>query len=161
MAEAPPKIAITGTQIMHGLIDAARALGYMVHHETDSRKTDPGFPDLLIVGHGHIFIFECKSRYEKLRPATVTKKGRYLPGQEEWLQAFEDVEPCDLTDTHITAGVVRAGAPICGIDFTMDGYWLMGYEDAIDCLQEQALRNARQTQAIEAAVASRREGAGQ
>jgi hypothetical protein len=65
---------------MKALIDAAERLGYLVHHETDSRKTAPGFPDLLIVGHGTLFAIECKSRREKLRPG--------MPGQADWLAAF-------------------------------------------------------------------------
>jgi hypothetical protein len=79
---------MTGTDVMKALIDAAERLGYLVHHETDSRKTAPGFPDLLIVGHGTLFAIECKSRREKLRPGMITKRGKQLPGQADWLAAF-------------------------------------------------------------------------
>lgn len=79
---------LTGTAILEGLIDHARTLHFWAHHETDSRKTDPGFPDLLVVGMGAIVAIETKSTGELLRESTFTKKGRYLPGQLDWLLAF-------------------------------------------------------------------------
>lgn len=46
------------------------------HHETDSRRTRAGFPDLVIVGNAVIFV-ELKSQ-----------RGRVSPEQQAWLDAL-------------------------------------------------------------------------
>ena len=44
------------------------------HHETDSRRSKKGFPDLLIAGPGGVLFVELRS-----------EKGRITPEQREWL----------------------------------------------------------------------------
>lgn len=46
------------------------------HHETDSRRSRAGFPDLVIVGNAVIFV-ELKA-----------PKGRVSPDQQRWLHAL-------------------------------------------------------------------------
>jgi hypothetical protein len=46
------------------------------HHETDSRKSKKGFPDLVIAGPGKIIFAELKSA-----------KGRVTREQQEWIEA--------------------------------------------------------------------------
>lgn len=81
--------AMTEAQLMECLIQAARTLGFLVYHDRDSRRNEPGFPDLIIVGHGYLFAWECKTAKGRIRPATITKRGRVLPGQDDWLNAIE------------------------------------------------------------------------
>ena len=81
------------------IVLAARTLGYMVYHTIDARLNEPGFPDLIIVGYGQMIVWEVKTARGKLRPASVTKKGRYLPSQKDWLDAF--------AKAGITQGVIR------------------------------------------------------
>jgi hypothetical protein len=113
---------LTGSQITDALVDAARKFGYIAAHLTEARKTEPGFPDVVCVGFGRAFFWECKSRGEKLRPATVApRSGRRLPGQREWIDAFAGL---GLT---VTAGVVRA-------EPEEDGDW--SYDEALDAMLE-------------------------
>jgi hypothetical protein len=81
---------LTGTGVQDGLIEAARTLGYLVFHinAENAIGNEPGFPDLVIVGHGRCIVIECKSQREPFRAASETKRGRWMPGQLEWLGAF-------------------------------------------------------------------------
>ena len=81
-------IPMTGEQVKSGIADAARRLGFLVHVIEDSRRIDSGWPDLVIVGHGVLLAVEAKSRGERLRPAGVTRSGRAMTSQADWLTAF-------------------------------------------------------------------------
>lgn len=68
------------------IIEAARMLGYLVHHSRPARSAkgwrtaiqgDAGLPDLLIVGHGKVFAVELKRR-----------GGKPTDEQVAWLAAF-------------------------------------------------------------------------
>ena len=59
------------------LTDLAAALGGLSHHETDSRRTHRGWPDLAMPipsppgrppGHGTLWVIECKKELEQLEP---------------------------------------------------------------------------------------------
>lgn len=71
------------------IIQAAQSLGYRAHAERQARvegswrtpvEGDAGFPDLVIIGYGHIFIYELKRLPVK-----------YQRGQLEWLALAEQV----------------------------------------------------------------------
>jgi hypothetical protein len=123
---------MTGTEIQDGLMDAARRLGYLVLHIREARRTEPGWPDLLIVGYGIALAVECKSRNEKLRPRSETQKGRELPGQLDWLHALEAVPGVSAMVCQDRAvGLSKAWSP--------EGtYWLAGYEWLLSLLQDKA-----------------------
>jgi len=82
------------------LLDAVRALattlGWRIYHTHDSRRSPAGFPDLVLVRDTRLVVAELKST-----------RGRYGPGQVEWLDAFNAVagrveavtwRPADLLD---------------------------------------------------------------
>lgn len=111
---------MTEAALQNGLIDAARRLGFLVFHATDARRSEPGFPDLVIVGYGQVIVFECKSQKGKLRGPSVTRRGRVLPGQRDWLDAFH--EACEI------AAVVRPEGTSGAI----------GYDQALDIMKMAA-----------------------
>lgn len=94
MTETMKARAMSGEQLKSGLIDAAQRLGFLVHWQTDSRKTDTGWPDILCVGHGVVVAIECKSRGETLSPGRVTRKGRQMPSQADWLTIIGGTQGC-------------------------------------------------------------------
>lgn len=79
----------------------ARFSGWLVYHTHDSRRSQPGFPDLVMVSgkRGMVLYRELKSATGKLRPEQVT----WL---DELTAAGEDAgvwRPADLVSGRITA----------------------------------------------------------
>lgn len=66
------------------VVKVARLFGYLCHHQYDARKSEPGVPDLLIVGHGRCIHAELKRQ-----------GGRYTPAQRMWLAALLGA-PCEV-----------------------------------------------------------------
>jgi hypothetical protein len=64
----------------------ARWRGWLCYHTHDSRKSEPGFPDLVMVRGERLLIVELKAA-----------NGRFSDAQREWLAAFDlvpGVETC-------------------------------------------------------------------
>lgn len=68
---------ISEADFQRAVIDLARLRGWRVHHETDSRKSPPGLPDLIMVRAGYLLMAELKSA-----------KGRIRAEQSDWLSAL-------------------------------------------------------------------------
>ncbi|MEM0142446.1 MAG: VRR-NUC domain-containing protein [Candidatus Parvarchaeum sp.] len=64
--------------LLHNVKQLALLTKWLVYHTYDSRRSDPGFPDLVLVKDRIIFV-ELK-----------TAKGRLRPQQKIWLAALED-----------------------------------------------------------------------
>ena len=123
---------MTGEQVREGLQDGARKLGYLAHHETDSRLSPSGFPDLLIAGYGQTIAVECKGQTEPFRMGSVTRKGDRYPGQVEWLMT--------LAQCGTMTFVCRPKSPNNPSELTVDRflgkYIEIGYHDMLDVLNE-------------------------
>lgn len=57
------------------VVEYAQRLGYLVFHDYDSRRSTPGFPDLVMVKEGRLVVAELKR-----------ETGRTKPEQAEWLR---------------------------------------------------------------------------
>jgi hypothetical protein len=69
-------LIITEKEFMQLVIDHAEANHWLVYHTYDSRRSEPGFPDLLLLRRRLIAV-ELKS-----------EKGETTQLQDEWLAAF-------------------------------------------------------------------------
>jgi hypothetical protein len=63
------------------VVEYAQLRGWLTYHTYDSRRSDPGFPDLTLVRDGRLIFIELKS-------AT----GRLTTGQHAWLRALRKVD---------------------------------------------------------------------
>jgi hypothetical protein len=57
---------------------AALRNGWMAYHTHDSRRSESGFPDLILIRDGRMLVFELKAQ-----------KGRVSPQQRAWIAAFD------------------------------------------------------------------------
>lgn len=66
--------------LQDALRTAALRNGWLVYHTHDSRRSDAGFPDCVMIKDGRMLVFELKAQ-----------KGRVSPQQRQWIAAFEGV----------------------------------------------------------------------
>ena len=71
------------------IVEAAGYLGYAVYHTFDSRRSNPGWPDLVLLKQGHMICLEVK-----------TERGRVRPEQVVWIAELDQVPG-------VTAMIVR------------------------------------------------------
>lgn len=90
---------MTEAALQDAVAGLIRWLGLLAYHTYDSRRSGPGFPDLVIAGPGGHLFRELKTRTGKLSPA-----------QQQWIErlgsAGADVavwRPADLTSGRIQA----------------------------------------------------------
>jgi len=74
-------------------IELARLCGYYVYHTHDSRRSEPGFPDMIAVHESRpvAIVAEFKSETGKLTKGHTDQRGRYHPGQADWLRRWHDI----------------------------------------------------------------------
>jgi len=87
-------------QFQRAVMDLARVSGWLVYHTHDSRRSQPGFPDLVLVHpkRGRLLFRELKAT-----------KGRVSPAQHEWLDALRavGVDAAVWRPVHWVEGAVR------------------------------------------------------
>jgi hypothetical protein len=68
---------MTEQELMTAVLDLCRWTGWFAYHTHDSRRSQPGFPDLVLVERS-----TGRTIYAELKSAT----GRLSPAQREWLE---------------------------------------------------------------------------
>ena len=82
MAQAPRtarqrRLSESERAFQQKVVQTARLTGWLTYHTYDSRRSDPGFPDLVLVRGAELIFWECK-----------TETGRLSPEQQDWLAAL-------------------------------------------------------------------------
>lgn len=70
---------MTESVLQRSITQAARGLGFKVFHHLYAVGSERGYPDLTIVGHGHIFVWELKG-----------PKPKVYPEQLAWIDALQE-----------------------------------------------------------------------
>lgn len=85
---------MTEKDLQKSITQAAKTFGWRVYHTYNSRRSEPGFPDLVMVRGSRVIFAELK-----------TAKGRISDAQTEWLTALSRTHsevylwrPADLED---------------------------------------------------------------
>lgn len=78
--------AISEKQFQAQIVELARWNNFVVYHTFDSRRSEAGFPDLILIRPPRLIVVEVKSQ-----------TGRVTPAQEAWLQRFQE---CGI-ETHV------------------------------------------------------------
>jgi hypothetical protein len=68
----------TEAEFQSAICALARRMGCVVFHPKDVRRSEPGFPDLTILGDNGLLFREIK-----------TEEGRLRPEQADWLAKFD------------------------------------------------------------------------
>ena len=71
---------LTEKDFLNQVREVARLYGWMCYHTYDSRRSEPGFPDLVLVREGRLIFAELK-----------TDTGKLTPAQDQWYGALRDV----------------------------------------------------------------------
>lgn len=72
-------------QFLNQIIKLADIRGWLVYHTHDSRRSQAGFPDLVMVRGGRIIFAEIKS-----------EKGRTSPEQKVWIKYLRTAKRKDV-----------------------------------------------------------------
>lgn len=74
----PGPLRFTEAQFQTWVVSYARLMGWLVYHTHDSRRSEAGFPDLVLTRGETLLFRELK-----------TETGRLRPEQTHWLSALE------------------------------------------------------------------------
>jgi Holliday junction resolvase len=70
---------MTEREFQREILKLAKLLGWRYYHTYDSRRSNKGFPDLVLVKGERVIFAELKS-----------EKGKVKPEQVEWLEAIDN-----------------------------------------------------------------------
>ena len=96
---------MTEADLQRSVIICAREMGWLAYNTFRSMRSEPGFPDLVLVRPPRVMFLELKTAKGRLRKGHWNKAGsRFLPGQDAWGEALDDcpgveymlVRPADL-----------------------------------------------------------------
>jgi hypothetical protein len=98
--EARTLLCLTEALWQKQVVGIAQHYAWAVHHHYDSRRSEPGWPDLVLCGHGRALFVELK-----------TQTGRLRADQRRWLGLLDAAgcevglwRPCDLDQVTAALG---------------------------------------------------------
>ena len=75
---------MTEQHLLGAVLELARILGVLAHHEPDSRRSDPGFPDLVLAGKRGVVFAELKTEDGQLSRAQTSWRWRLIASGASW-----------------------------------------------------------------------------
>ena len=87
-------------QFQANVVELCKYLGYLVYHTFDSRKSEPGWPDLVIVGRNRIIYREIKTENGVVTDAQLKWGGAILAAGGDWgVWRPEDMDNLTIKET--------------------------------------------------------------
>jgi hypothetical protein len=96
---------VTEEQLLDNVTELAQWLRLLTYHTRDSRRSAPGFPDLVIAGRFGVIFAELKSRAGNLTTQQQTWKWTLLASGQAWRLW----RPADWESGHIEAELRAIG----------------------------------------------------
>ena len=75
---------MTEAQLLEQVTELAKWLGLLVYHTRDSRRSQPGFPDLILAGRRGVIFAELKSATGQLSSHQHAWKWTLLASGQDW-----------------------------------------------------------------------------
>jgi hypothetical protein len=75
---------VSEDELLASVTDLAKWLHLLTYHTRDSRRSSPGFPDLVAAGPRGCLFIELKSDYGMLSPRQVDWKFMLLASGQQW-----------------------------------------------------------------------------
>ena len=74
-------------------VELMRLCDFFVYHTYDSRRSEEGYPDITAIHRTKpiCLIAELKSETGKLTRGYTDSRGRYHPGQADWMQRWHEI----------------------------------------------------------------------
>lgn len=94
----------TEEQLQRAIIDLARYLGLEAYHTYDSRRSERGFPDLVLVGPRGIVFAELKTMIGSMRPDQTRWRNAIVAAGGEF-HVWRPVQWSDGTVENVLRGI--------------------------------------------------------
>lgn len=75
---------MTEKELLGAVLIFARVLGILAYHEYDSRRSDPGFPDVVLAGKRGVLFAELKTEDGQLTHAQTGWRWRLVAAGASW-----------------------------------------------------------------------------
>jgi hypothetical protein len=85
VVDVSTRLEISERLYQQSIVDLARILGWRTYHTFDSRRSAPGFPDLVLVKGERLVFAECKAA-----------RGKVSQAQRGWLEALSAVSSIEI-----------------------------------------------------------------
>ena len=79
------------------VVELCHYMNYLTYHTFDSRKSTPGFPDLVIVGRNRVLFRELKTPKGKITANQLKWGGAIIAGGGDWAVWY----PADISNGKI------------------------------------------------------------
>ena len=97
---AQPESLMTEKQLLECVRSLAKGLGWLTYHTHNSRRSEPGFPDLVMVRPPRLIFAELKN--EKGVVSDAQERWLLELGKvEDWLYDFDDLYDAEVVVVHV------------------------------------------------------------
>lgn len=79
---------ISESELLATVLELGHLGGWLPYHTRDSRASNTGMLDVVLARAPDLLLFELKDQTGQPTKGRYTRKGAWLPGQEDWLRVL-------------------------------------------------------------------------